>query len=299
MLGARTTDRELLDHYVQGGDARAFEGLVERHGAAVHRVCRGVLKDIHEAEDAFQATFLVLARKAPVIREPEALGGWLRGVAYRVAVRARHRVSRAQAVEASRVSWASGEGGRAPDGGHGDLAEIVGSELSRLPEDYRRPIVLCYIDGLTHRQAADPRQWPVGTLKVRLVRGRRMLRERLDRRRVALALGLLAYLPRGRRACAVTQPLKEATVRAMVLEKAGRRAALRAEYPRAIAMADAAACLAGVVRMIWPWAAAIIAAFALSMAGRTAWALSGPPAPEVDPASLPVSLADVLNVECR
>ena len=82
MPRAGSTDRQLLEHFVRDHDPGAFQRLVSRHGSAVHRVCRDVLKDWHEAEDAFQATFLVLVRKAPEIRDPEALGGWLRGVAF-------------------------------------------------------------------------------------------------------------------------------------------------------------------------------------------------------------------------
>ena len=103
MMGVGATDGQLLDSYVKGRDSGAFRNLVSRHGPAVLRVCRGVLHDPHEAEDAFQATFLLLVRKAPAIQDPERLGGWLRGVAYRTAVRARCRAARRRAVETSRA----------------------------------------------------------------------------------------------------------------------------------------------------------------------------------------------------
>ena len=240
MLGGGSTDRELLDHYVHEQDPAAFRDLVSRHGSAVHRVCRDVLKDTHDAEDAFQATFLVLARRAPEIREPEALGGWLRGVAYRVAIRARRRAARRREIEKARAEMSRDEPAAMPDEPACELKELVGDELTRLPDDYRRPIVLCYLDGLTHQEAARRLDWPVGTVKVRLVRGRRMLRERLNRRGVALGAGLLLMLPTSRRACAVTEPLVESTARAMSLAAAGRRAALKPEYPRARELADAA-----------------------------------------------------------
>ena len=196
--GGGSTDRELLDHYVHEQDSAAFQDLVSRHGSAVHRVCRGVLKDIHEAEDAFQATFLVLARRAPEIRDPEALGGWLRGVAYRVAIRARRRSARRREIEKARAEMSRRGAGLVRGWSrHGELKELVGDELTRLPDDYRRPIVLCYLDGLTHQEAARRLDWPVGTVKVRLVRGRRMLRERLHRRGVALGAGLLLMLAAG------------------------------------------------------------------------------------------------------
>ncbi len=104
MPAAGSTDKQLLGHYVHEGDSSAFRDLVSRHGPAVHRVCRGVLRDIHDAEDAFQATFLVLARRASEIRDPDALGGWLRGVAYRVAIRARRRAARRREIETAHVA---------------------------------------------------------------------------------------------------------------------------------------------------------------------------------------------------
>ena len=177
--------------------------------------------------------------------------------------------------------------------------ELVGDELTRLPDDYRRPIVLCYLDGLTHQEAARRLDWPVGTVKVRLVRGRRMLRERLNRRGVALGAGLLVMLPPSRRACAVTEPLVESTARAMSLEAAGRHAALRSEYPRVRELADAAGRL-GLLRgpagsgprwSSWP--------SRCPCRGPSRRALGGPPVSEVDPSTLPSNLTDVLNVECR
>ncbi len=115
-LGKAPTDRQLLDHYVDGRDSGAFHALVSRHGAAVHRICRDVLRDSHEAEDAFQATFLVLARKAPVIREPDALAAWLRGVAYRVAIRSRRQASRRREIEKSRAEQSSNGSGHGAGG---------------------------------------------------------------------------------------------------------------------------------------------------------------------------------------
>jgi DNA-directed RNA polymerase specialized sigma24 family protein len=99
MLGGLWTESQLLDRYVHGQDTAAFQELVSRHGSVMHRVCRGVLGDIHDAEDAF----LVLARKAPEIRDPEALGGWLRGVAYRVAIVGRRRAARRREIEKARA----------------------------------------------------------------------------------------------------------------------------------------------------------------------------------------------------
>ena len=299
MLEAGATDRQLLDHFVHDQDPRAFQSLVVRHGSAVHRVCREVLKDPHEAEDVFQATFLVLARRAPDIQEPESLGGWLRGVAYRIAVRARRRTARRRETEKARAEMSRDQPAFAPVEETFALRELVGDELDRLPDDYRQPIVLCYLDGLTHQEAARRLDWPVGTVKVRLVRGRRMLRERLNRRGVALGAGLLVMLPPSRRACAVTEPLVESTVRAMSLDAAGGRAALESEYPRAAEMAESVSGFGPVRGASWLWAALAVAGVSMLLSGPVARAFSGPPSPEVDASRLPSNLTDVLNVECR
>jgi RNA polymerase sigma factor (sigma-70 family) len=299
MLEAGATDRQLLDHFVHDQDPRAFQSLVVRHGSAVHRVCREVLKDPHEAEDVFQATFLVLARRAPDIQEPESLGGWLRGVAYRIAVRARRRTARRRETEKTRAEMSRDQPASAPVERDFELRQLVGDELDRLPDDYRQPIVLCYLDGLTHQEAARRLNWPVGTLKTRLVRGRRMLGERLSRRGVALGAALLVMLSPSRRASGVTMPLVESTVRVMSLEAAGRRVALKLEFARAWAMAASASGFGPVRGAPWLWAALAVAGLSMLLSGPIAGAFSGPPSPEVDASLLPSNLTDVLNVECR
>jgi RNA polymerase sigma factor (sigma-70 family) len=298
LRSAGSTDRQLLDDFVHDQDPVAFQCLVSRYGAAVHQVCRGVLGDLHEAEDAFQATFLVLARKAPVIREPDLLGGWLRGVAYRVAVRARRRAVRRRETEKVRAEMSRDH----PVNGTGEsleLRELVGKELERLPDDYRQPLILCYLDGLTHQEAARRLDWPVGTVKVRLVRGRRMLRDRLHRRGIALGAALLVLLPHSRRAHAVTEPLRESTMRVVGLAAAGRHAALESEFPGVRELADSLRGLHLIRGSPWVWAALAIVSFSLLLSGSLARAYSGPPSPEVDARTLPANLTDVLNVECR
>ena len=168
-----------------------------------------------------------------------------------------------------------------------------------MPDDYRLPIVLCYLEGLTHQEAARRLNWPVGTVKIRLVRGRGMLRERLNRRGIALGPALLLLLSPSRRAAGVTMPLVESTVRAMSLEASGRRAALKAEYPRAVDLAKLVSDFGLVRGSPWLWAAMAVAGALLLFSGPAARAFSGPPSPEVDASSLPGNLTDVLNVECR
>lgn len=185
-------DAELVARFASGGrDAaeEAFRTLVDRHGPMVWGVCRRVLADRHEAEDAFQATFLLLARKAPRIRRPELLGNWLYGVAYKVSARARSGAALRRLREHRGAEMVASLGAR--DNIDGDLGAILHAEIGRLPEIYRAPVVLCYLEGMTNEEAARALRCPVGTVKVRLMRARQRLRSRLERRGMAPALLLL------------------------------------------------------------------------------------------------------------
>jgi RNA polymerase sigma factor (sigma-70 family) len=297
MLELVATDRELLDSFVTGGDSGAFRSLVSRHGPSVLRVCRGVLRDTHEADDAFQATFLVLVRKAPSIDDPERLGAWLRGVAYRTALRARGQAARRRAVETSRAQciWAEPPPAESTE----ELWRVITEELERLPESYRQPVTLCYLQGLTHHDAARRLGWPVGTVKVRLVRARLLLQQRLKRRGIAWEAGLLLVLLWSREVSAVPEPVAESTIQAMKLAKAGRRRALEAKPRRAVELAEAILGASIGLKMPWIWAASAIAAVLLMLTGPAVFGFHTPPAVEVDAASLPSNLTDVLTVECR
>jgi RNA polymerase sigma factor (sigma-70 family) len=174
---AGPADRELLERFTRQHDEAAFAALVVRYGPMVLSVCRRVLGHVQEAEDAFQATFLVLVRKADAITRPDLLGNWLYGVAVRTARKARIRVARRlhherQAAVASRDSPQH-------DAGLHDLLSQLDDELERLPDKYRAPLVLCYLDGLTNEEAAGRLGWPTGSISYRLTRGREMLRQRL------------------------------------------------------------------------------------------------------------------------
>src|SRR5262249_47976309 len=158
----------------------AFAALVDRHGPMVWGVCRRVLGDAHEAEDAFQATFLVLVRKAGSVRVERSLGQWRSGVALRVAPRARSAAER-RGSPIGRVPPMSSDD-PVGDVELRDLREAVGAELDRLPAKYRCPVELCHLQGMTYDQAARQLDWPVATVKSRLTRGRLKLRERLPRR---------------------------------------------------------------------------------------------------------------------
>ena len=180
----------------------AFATLIERHGPIVHRVCLDVLRDREEARDAAQAVFLVLARKAGSIRKPEALGPWLHGVALRLARRARTEEARRRAAERRKGEIMHRR--QTPEVGLDPLgyAELH-EEVDRLPEKYRRPIILCYLQGRTQVQAAEELGWPLGTVQVRLHRGRDRLRSRLTRRGVGpmvmAGFGLASIVLRDRR----------------------------------------------------------------------------------------------------
>jgi RNA polymerase sigma factor (sigma-70 family) len=185
------TDGQLLERFTTcTGEAAelAFAALVERHGPMVLRVCQSVLRDPHDAQDAFQATFLILVRKAGSIRKRDSLASWLHGVAGRVAACSRAATARRHRHERRAAEWAV-TSVDAED--RDDLASVLHSELDRLPEKYRAPIVLCYLENLTHEQAAQKLHWPVGTVRSRLARGREQLRGRLTRRGLALSVGLL------------------------------------------------------------------------------------------------------------
>jgi RNA polymerase sigma factor (sigma-70 family) len=174
-------DAQLLARYAASRDEAAFAALVARHGPMVLATCRAVLRNEHDIEDAFQATFLVLARKARSVRGGDALGGWLHRVAYRVSVQAgaESRRRRREAEAAAMTPLAVTHAGPEPD-----VASIVHEELDRLPDRHRLPVVLCDLEGLTYEQAAGRLRWTEPTLRHRLVQARHRLRQRLLRRGV-------------------------------------------------------------------------------------------------------------------
>jgi RNA polymerase sigma factor (sigma-70 family) len=186
---------ELLRRYAATGDGEAFAALVARHGPMVLGVCRRALRCRADADDAFQATFLILARKAPSIRDGEQLGSWLYGVSRRVAARARADARRRGAVErrASRDEFTT-----PTETDRLDLLSTLDDELARLPWRFREAIMLCYLAGLTHEEAAHRLRCPVGTVKSRVARGLSRLRMRMSRSGALPELALLttAMTPR-------------------------------------------------------------------------------------------------------
>jgi RNA polymerase sigma factor (sigma-70 family) len=183
-------DAELLRRWVAGRDEAAFEVLLWRHAPMVLGVCRRVLRDAHEAEDAFQATFLALARKAGSIGRREAPAGWLYRVAYRTALQAKAGAARRPAQDAEALAARAAETGE--DLVWRDLRPVLDEEVSRLPEKYRLPFVLCHLEGKTNEEAARELGCPLGTVLSRLARARERLRARLTRRGITLPAGALA-----------------------------------------------------------------------------------------------------------
>ena len=187
---AGLTDGQLLDRYLARRDESAFAALVTRHGPMVLGVCHSVLRGMPEVEDAFQATFLVLIRKAGSIRGRDTVGGWLHRVAHRVAVQAAQDRSRT-----ARREQAAGDLTDLTATGEADDADWhipLHEELARLPERLRQPIVLCYLEGKTHAQAAFELRWSEATLRRRLADARELLRGRLTRRGLAISAAALS-----------------------------------------------------------------------------------------------------------
>jgi RNA polymerase sigma factor (sigma-70 family) len=188
----RLSDGELLERFVSRRDEAAFEAIVRRHGPLVWGACRRILRGHHDAEDAFQATFIVLARRADSITPREMLPNWLYGVARQSAGKARALLR--QREQRERQVTRQPEPAVASSSFENELRDVIDVELSRLPAAYRASIVLCHLEGKGHQEAAEQLGWPVGTLSGRLSRARTMLAKRLSRRGVVLSTVALEAL---------------------------------------------------------------------------------------------------------
>ena len=217
------SEAQLLDRFLARDDPSAFEALVARHGPTVLAVCRRVLRDPHQADDAFQATFLLLVRKAGSVRDADLLGPWLHRVAYRVAIRA----GQAEAKRRTRETASSQtlELAAAPESPNRDLGLALHEALEGLPEKYRAPIVLCDLEGRTHEEAAKSLKWPIGSVKGRLSRGRELLKTRLTRRGIT---GAVAALLAEEASAAVPVSLQVLTAKAATLFAAQHSGAIAA-----------------------------------------------------------------------
>jgi RNA polymerase sigma factor (sigma-70 family) len=291
ILGA-LNDRQLLERFVNRNDSStedAFTILVERHGPMVWGVCCRLLSDRNAAADAFQATFLVLVRRARAIRVDDSLGPWLYGVSRRVAAKERATSLRRSAREKGAVEAVAGP---APDPVHAERLEILDEEIGRLPERQRAAVVLCDLEGLPHEEAARRLACPVGTVESRLSRGRQRLRDRLVLRGLAPAVAVLWAETAREASAAMPAALIKHTARFVT------------SSPAAGAVPVAVTVLAeGVIQMMWfarlkPLVAAV-AALILATAGVAGQGRQKPapegPSEQAKPARPQAAGADVVR----
>jgi RNA polymerase sigma factor (sigma-70 family) len=221
---SEASDARLVERFVTARDEAAFEALVRRHGPMVLGLCRGLLRDVHRADDAFQATFLVFARKATSIHKRQSVASWLYGVAYRTALRVRAQAAQQRLHERQVPVMPSCE--PALDLDRQELCQTLHQELQRLPEKYRAPLVHCYLQGQTTETAARELGWPAGSMGKRLARGRELLRERLASRGVGLSALLVgSALAESAAPAAVSMSLLTSTLKAAPLFAAGQAVA--------------------------------------------------------------------------
>jgi RNA polymerase sigma factor (sigma-70 family) len=254
---APVPDAQLLARFVGQREEEAFATLMARHGAMVLGVCRRVLGHEQEAEDAFQAAFLVLARKAGSIRRQDALASWLCRVAYHVAVTARARAAKRRVLE-QRASTRTRTASPSDSTGQ-ELRLMLDDELNRLPRKYYAPLVLCYLEGKTHEEAARELCWPTGTVKGRLARAREMLRQRLVRRGLVPSAGLVGTLFVEETAtAAVPLALTNATLKAALAGAPGKLVA-------GVVSAEVASLVEGVSQAMFLTRLKIVAAVVLAV----------------------------------
>jgi len=215
-------DSALLARFARQADEPAFAEIVRRHGPAVLGVSQRVLRDSHAAEDAFQATFLLLARKAGSLRDPQRLGCWLYGVAYRTALKLRGRMTlrqtREQPLDEADIA--------SPDQGDAEVGPELDAAIQQLPSKYRVPVVLCYLQGMTNAEAAAALGCPANTVATRLARARDRLRGRLTKEGVTAAVSATLLAVTSRNAAALVEGSAGASVEIVTLMEGVRTAML-------------------------------------------------------------------------
>lgn len=263
--GSEGTDAELLDRFVRDRDEAALATLVERHAGMVWGVCQRLLPSHHDAEDAFQATFLVLVRKAASVQRRELIASWLYGVAQQIAVRVRSASYKHQSRE-RQVSEMPEPAMRERDVWD-SLQPLLDEELSRLPEKYRSLLLLCDIEGKTRKEAAQELKCPEGTIAGRLARARAMLAKRLERRGIIASAALVGTLLAANAASAAPPTVMTTTIQAALLYAAGHATA-------GVISANAVALSEGVLKAMLLTKLKVTAAFlfilgALAIGGGT------------------------------
>jgi RNA polymerase sigma factor (sigma-70 family) len=237
--GADQSDGQLLSQFLVRRDEAAFAALLRRHGPMVLAVCRRLLGNVADAEDAFQATFLVLVHNAGSLSTRAVLGDWLHGVARRTALSARRACARRRAKEQAMAQHAMARPDVQGEAIEDDWLPLLDEELRRLPENYRLPIVLCDLEGKTRREAAARLGWPPGTVAGRLARGRALLARRLLRHGGAVSTSsLAAVLAQNAASACMSEALVHSTARAANLLAAGTGAATAVISARVAALAE-------------------------------------------------------------
>lgn len=263
-------DAELLRRFVSDHSEEAFEALMCRHGPMVMGVCRRVLKRCQDAEDAYQATFLLLVQKSASIHRPEQLASWLFGVAFRIASRVRARAAKQGShlmepadtfIEDSTLEVAGRE-----------LHSVLDEELHALPEKHRLPLILCILEGKSHLEAARQLGWPSGSMSARVAQAREKLRRRLTRRGLALSATLFALLLTRKATAAVVSPaIVEQTTRAAMLSIAGKARLAEVVSPSVIELLDQMNQRMLVARMKRLAAQSLVVVILLGTAANLAW----------------------------
>jgi RNA polymerase sigma factor (sigma-70 family) len=286
-------DHQLLECFALDRDEAAFAAMLKRHGPMVLGVCRSVLGNLHDAEDAFQATFLVLARKAGSIHRREAVSSWLQRVAYHLAVDAQAAAARRRVLERRAATMPSAD--LMLDLSLRELRRVLHEEIRQLPDEYRAPLVLCCLEEKSLGEAARPLGWTKWTVKGRLQRARERLRARLRRRGLELSLGLFAAVLSTRSVSAqVPAALAQATLRAAV------KVAARGGIVAGMVSAPVAALVQGASKSMFTRQAKIATALLLGLCiavgasgvVRHHAAAADPPAAQQNQAEKPNALAE-------
>jgi RNA polymerase sigma factor (sigma-70 family) len=260
------TDRCLLEQFLTQRDQTSFAALLERHGRMVLGVCRRVLHDEHLADDAFQATFLLLARQAEAIRKRQSVGSWLHGVALRLARKA--KAAAARATQSDTRSRSNAAVDPHVEASWHEAQKILDDALQRLPEKYRLPLILCYLEGLTRDEAAVQLGWTAGKLKGLLDRGRDKLRAQLVRRGVTLsAAGATTLLTDTVLSASVPPLLAVATIHAAARVAAGTALAACGASASVIALAEGGLAMMASKKMALILALVLVVAIIGSGAG--------------------------------
>jgi RNA polymerase sigma factor (sigma-70 family) len=284
------TDAQLLERFVALRDEASFAGLVRRHGAMVLAICRRVIRHEHDAEDAFQAAFLILARKAGAVRWQPSVGGWLFRVAYRVALKARKRTARTRTRE--RTVTDMPQIARATPARDWELRALLDEAVSHLPEKYRAAVVLCYVEGKTQEEAGRRLGLSTDAVKGRLRQARALLQKWLRRRGVALSVGALAALAAEEASAVPPAALVVETVRAATVFAANPAAAP--------ASAGAAALATGALTTMSGMRGNVLGVFVLALAlcgAAAGWFLRAQagdrPEEAAEPPALPAPAAGI------